>query len=655
MRKILVLAVFISASFRSVYAQTELSAYGKIDISDLELKECSFEKDANAMVLFDKGDVYFDVEFDIVMERHQRIKIFNKDGKDEANIRIEYNSVNNLEQVFELQAQTINLKDGKPVITKLEKKQQFKEVIDKYSSAMVFTFPDVQPGSVIEFKYSWKTPSFSNFPSWNFQGRLPVRYTELTTAIPDMLNYKTQYRIYKPLYKNKTSAQSRSLGSGSESVGYTVDIKTIALQDVPSLQDEPYMTSMHDNLQSAIFQLSSIRPLGGFLQTGMDTWAKVAGGLAEDEDFGLQFRKKLEGEDILIAKAKAMSNDEQRICFLFDEVRNLMKWNGVDRWYTHDGIAKAWDKKTGNSTEINLILYRLLKQSGVKSVYPMIVSTRSHGKVNIAFPWLYQFNRAVVTIPVDSTRRYVLDASNKYQLYNAIPENLLNSYGLRLDKENKRHDMVDIQEPKTARKSIYINAEIKPEGKLVGMAQLTDFSYYKINALREYKEGEEKYKEYLSGRDNGLKIRDLVMEDADRDSLPLQEKMNFEMELAGSDGDYIYFSPNIFPDYRKSPFLNETRATMIDFGYNNKYIITGMFKVPAGYKTDVLPKPLNMVMPDKSMSFQRILSQDGDLISIRYIVDLKKPIFFADEYPELRQFYKQLIEMLNEQIVLKKS
>ncbi|MDB5024117.1 MAG: hypothetical protein JWP78_1872 [Mucilaginibacter sp.] len=46
---------------------------------------------------------------------------------------------------------------------------------------------------------------------------------------------------------------------------------------------------------------------------------------------------------------------------------------------------------------------------------------------------------------------------------------------------------------------------------------------------------------------------------------------------------------------------------------------------------------------------------DDDFISVRYILNHKKIIFFRNDYQDLRGFYKQLYEMLNEQIILKKA
>ena len=92
-------------------AQNETQSFGKVPAEDLTLKECSFEKDAHAMVLFDKADVYFDPRFDIVMERHKRVKIFDDKAKDVVDIRLEYESYNGYEDIYDLSAHTINLKD----------------------------------------------------------------------------------------------------------------------------------------------------------------------------------------------------------------------------------------------------------------------------------------------------------------------------------------------------------------------------------------------------------------------------------------------------------------------------------------------------------------------------------------------------------------
>lgn len=655
MKKISTLVLFLITVCFMNPSNAQTQAFGKVDIADLELKACDFEKDANAMVLFDKGDLYFDQQFNIVMERHRRIKIFNDKGKSEANIRIPFYGGNRLESVTDIQVETINETNGKPEITKLEKKLIYTENIDKARTAIVFAFPNVKAGSVIEFKYRWQTDYVWNFPDWLFQGDIPTRYSELNTQVPDIFFYKTQTRTSKPYVKNTSGSEARSLGTGQDVVTYSVNNQLRAQANVPSLQDEPYMRSKADNLQGVYFQLTSIRPIGGFVHNYNETWNKIGNTVCEDEDFGAQLRKKLKDEELICAKAKTLKTDEEKIAYVFNEVKNRMKWNDVDLWYTNDGISKAWEKKSGNSTEINLVLYHLLKQAGL-NVLPMIVSTRDHGRVNPYYPNLHQFNRTVAYIPVDSTKHYILDASSKYNCYNEIPDELLNSYGFHINKDDKLYDLLFIDKRQPARKAVFLKANILADGKMEGTAEINNFSYHKLNTVEKYKkDGEDKYKTFLKDNDNNLTISSLKFENMDVDSLPLSQTIDFKLALTGSDGDYIYFNPNMFLSMRSNPFLSENRASDIDFGYQNLYSINGNYKIPAGYKTEGLPKNITLMMPDQSISFRRLIGEEDGLIQVSYMISYKKSIFFKENYAELHEFYKKMYEMLNEQIVLKKS
>jgi hypothetical protein len=459
----------------------------------------------------------------------------------------------------------------------------------------------------------------------------------------------------QPLVKQVKSSDGRSLTVDGQANLYNNENETRAVANMQSLQDEPYMSSFNDNVQAFRFQLVSIRPMGGFLHTGSDTWAKVGGHLIDDEDFGGQLNRKLTGEELIIDKAKALTTDDDKIAYIFNEVKNTMKWNGEDDWHTSDGTSKAWDTKTGNSTEINLILFHLLKKSGVDA-YPMVVSTREHGKVDPFYTSVYQFNRGVVYVPVDSTKKYILDASGKYNMYNETPDELLNSSGLWVDKKSNTYDIILLKKRLPVRQAILINAEIKPDGKLAGTAQISNTSYSRIAAIDRYKtDGEKKYIDYLRNDDNNLKISALKMDNMDVDSLPLIQNIDFNLDLAGSDDTYIYVKPNLFSPLKTNPFLGENRMTDIDFAYPRVYSINGIFKMPVGYKTGALPKSVSMTMPDKSFGFKRIVAEQDGMIVIRYTISYNVAEYSKDYYPDLHEFFKKMTEMMNEQIVLKKG
>ena len=645
MKKNFALLLFCALAI-TLKAQTPLATqpFGKIDKADLEMKACDFEKDANAMILFDKGDVYFqpvDGRLHLVTHRHKRIKIFNANGKNEGDIRLEYFSGGHLETISDLQAQTINITNGVVEHIKVDKKQIFNESVDNDHVAIVFSFANVQPGSVLEYQYDLISNSPGDFPNWYFQSHLPTRYSELTTKIPDEISYKNLERKFQP---------------------YAVDVKSNdntwvrAIANVPSLTTEPYMTSVEDNCERLLFQLSNITPGAGYYSTDFSiSWQKVGQNLIDNAYFGGWMDKKILGEEEILAQAKTLVSPDDKIAFIFNKVKNAMKWNKVYFKYSLDGPSKAWQIKSGTSGEINLIVYHLIKKAGIQG-YTMVVSTRDNGKINPAYPNDYLFNSIVVYVPIDSVTHYVLDATNKYNVYNQIPQNLLNNFGLILNKDAKSYNMVFIDENQPGRQTIFIDGEIKADSKIAGTANIESYTYNRTAALEKYSvEGEKKYVDYLKNNDNNLQVSAIKFENFDVDTLPLKQALTFNLDLTGSDDNYIYFNPNMFGYPKINPFSSPNRFTDIDFGYPSKFALVGSYKMPAGYKIESLPKSSGLIMPDGSISFKRVTAEQGGVIIVRYVIDQKKSMFFKEDYPDIHEFFKKMYEMLNEQIVLKKS
>ncbi|HVV56291.1 MAG TPA: DUF3857 domain-containing protein, partial [Mucilaginibacter sp.] len=388
-------------------AQTQdipsIEPFGKVDPSEIALKQCDFEPDANAEVLFDKGNVTISRNNAyITIDRHIRIKIFNDKAQNAvgnaANVRILYYSDQHLQWIDRVQAETINPDNGNLSVTKVDKKQMFTQHVDQELSAMTFTFPDVKPGSILDYEFVMESASPDAFPDWYFQGPLPTRYSELDADIPYFLHYKNLLRVHQPTVKQEIDKDGQ--------------ITAIALANVPSISAEPYISSVDDNLQCMFSQLLSVN-IPGYSDTFSENWNKVGEDEVNFDNFGGQFRRKLEGEEGILDHAKGLKNNDQKIAYIFDTVRNAMKWNGFYARATDDGTSKAWEKHIGNSAEINLILYHLLMRAGIDA-YPIMLSTRTHGKVNPAYSNRFQFNTTAVYIPVDTVPNYVLDATGKY-------------------------------------------------------------------------------------------------------------------------------------------------------------------------------------------------------------------------------------------------
>ncbi|MBV8390339.1 MAG: DUF3857 domain-containing protein [Mucilaginibacter sp.] len=618
-------------------AGAQVRGFGNIDTADLKLTSCEFEKDANAMVLFDRAKVNFSLSGTLVMERHKRIKIFNDKGKEQGNIKIEYDNVYGVEHIYNVEAQTINLENNKIVITKIDPKLFYFQHTDNRRDELVFSFPNVKAGSVIEFRYGFVRNISLNFPAWYFQSEIPSRYSEFDAYFDPKLKFSAATKTSKPF------ARDTAVPFGHIWV----------VKDISSAKEESFMRAKGDALESVALSLNEVEGFNGKTVHLYDTWEATGRKLANEKDYSKMFDQHLGDEDDLIKQAAILKTDDEKIAFLYNKVKTTMSWNGYEHWASKDGIKSAWKKKSGNSAEINAILYHLLKKSGVKA-YPMIVSTRDNGLLQPDFVDIFQINNLVTYVPVDSAKYYVLDATSKFETYNQIPFNLLNSYGLCLDKEKDKYDMVFLKTSAPSKEVIIVTGDIGADAKMQGSANIVSYGYNRTGKLEVLKTvDEKKYEEFLTEKDNNLKLSNLKSENMEVDTLPLKQSFDFTYELNNTD-NYLLFSPNIFTTLHINPFLSEERTSTIDFGYTNSHVIIGTYKIPQGYKVESLPKNANMIIADKSIRFKRMLGLEGDSIQLKYEISISRTKFLRSEYPDLHEFYKKMYDLLNEQIVLKK-
>jgi len=159
--------------------------FGNINKAELEMTECDFDKNAEAVVLFDieevRCSVYtFAANAEVI--RHVRIKILKDKGLEEANIKILFFSYKKSETVKDIIAQTYNLdRDGNVKISKLEKKNIYEKEFSKNVSQKIFTFPEVKKGSILEYSYRVTSTLELGLRDWEFQTNIPVKFSSFLT------------------------------------------------------------------------------------------------------------------------------------------------------------------------------------------------------------------------------------------------------------------------------------------------------------------------------------------------------------------------------------------------------------------------------------------------------------------------------------------
>ncbi|WP_315822807.1 DUF3857 domain-containing protein [Paraflavitalea speifideaquila] len=279
MRKMIALITVLGLTL-SAFAQKDkdIPAFGTVDKADLLLKECEFDKDAEALVLFDVGEAYLDMMGSIELVHHVRIKILKDKGLKVADIHIPYHSYRNDESIKSLSAQTYNLDAaGNMVITKVEKKLIYEKPLSKRYSEQVFTFPEVKAGSIIEYKYVHTNIGLT---SWYFQRAMPVKYSRYRVSFPDEYEFTATPYCVLPVEKKSENKARRTT-------------QTLIMSNIPALRDEPYISCDDDYLQRVETRVLAYNPPYGLRQNRQPNWPQIIKYLAEDEDFGVQLKREI--------------------------------------------------------------------------------------------------------------------------------------------------------------------------------------------------------------------------------------------------------------------------------------------------------------------------------------------------------------------------
>ncbi|MGK2862143.1 MAG: DUF3857 domain-containing protein [Chitinophagaceae bacterium] len=625
--------------------------FGIISNEEKLIKECPFDQEAEAVYLLHEAVSNYNDDYNLVTDHHIRLKILKEKGIRYADIIIPYFSDNNFESITDVDGLVISYDEkGFRTELKLDKKSVYSKKVTKYHSEVRFALPSVKVGSIIDFKYRSTMRHYGGLEDWNFQEELPVmRSTYLLSIIP---NYEFSYLVHKsPLYQAEVKSDANS--------GQVY----FAMNNIPGLGSEPYMDARKDYLQRVTFKLSGYNNTssgGGFSSPGSNktkysaSWQQIIQEMLIENSFGGQLNKNLDGTDDFIKQVKYNSDDAQKIKLVFNYVSNNMSWNYIHSKVSPDGIKGAWSKKSGTNGEINLILINLLKAAGLDA-HPLLVSERQNGKVNKDYPSVDQFNTVYAFVTANN-KKYYLNANDRVTPTGIIPVDILNTTALLVNR--KSGELISINDESLQYKDyINISASVTEEGKLKGNVYMSSKDYARVERLKKYRQDKEKYiDENFHKYIPGVLIDSFALQNEQDDSLMLIHKFTFQSALQQT-GGYMFLPANLFTGFETNPFVATNRFSNINFGYKQSVSLNAIIQVPPGLVIDALPKPLKMVNEDNTITVTRQIINDeaNNKLLVRINIDMKKSLYTVDEYEPLKEIYKKMFVLLNEQIVFKKN
>jgi hypothetical protein len=642
MKPLLICWLLLTAGSVSV-AQRTVPEFGIITDEEKKLTECEFDKEADAVILFDQASGDHNDDHNLIVNRHIRIKILKKQGIQRADIEIPYYSKDDFEYISDIKAAVYNVApNGALKVQSVPNSSIYRKKVSERTSMVSFAMPDVQVGSILEYRYTITSKSYAGLDDWYFQSDIPTLLSSFSLVI--LPNYEFAYRINKRDDLPITIKQEKDQGK-----------VLLEMSNVAGLRDEPFMDAPRDYIQRVEFQLSGYASQFGGKSRYMTTWEELTRELMTATWFGVQLNKNLSNAgELLLDKVKLLPTPYEKMMAVYHYVYRNYISNGIKTYASQDGVKETWDKKKGCTADINLILINLLKEAGL-DVSPLLVSERGHGKVNANYPFLDQFNNVMAYVAIGD-KVYVLDAAGPYTPPFMIPFSVINTNAFIVNRKKGKGSIVALEEKgKMDKNQIVINGSLDENGLVAGNATVYSYDYARIRRMRSFTNDKENFADRnLVNNTPGLKIDSLQLENMDNDSVALVQKFHFAMP-ATSSGEYQLVNLNLFSGYEKNPFISDNRFTNIDYGCLQYHVLTSMIRLPAGMEPETLPKDIRLIMPDTSMVISRMLRYADGALNARYTVQVKRSVYTADDYPAVKGFFTQMTGILNEQVVLKRK
>jgi hypothetical protein len=644
------LLTFLVHSHSSVIAQTETHQFGKISGEEFGLTSCSYDKDADAVVLFDTGKAKFDLTdggFELIYERTRRIKILKESGVNYANIEIPlYRHGSIEEKITDLEAGSWNMKDGKPVQTALGKSNHYEVRENEYWMNHKIAMPDVKPGTIIEYHYIIRSNYLMNFRDWKFQCGIPTLFSSFEVKMVPFYEY-----MYLLLGNVKSIERKEFVAEGLErqigQVKFHDMVYQFSAKNVPAFREVDFIASEEDYISKIDFQLSKYTLLSGGSVDILTTWPKLIKDLLTDDSFGKYVKRaESQAEKIINLDSLALMDDAGKINAVIETIKERYQWNGITSRYASGSVQDMIKKKTGTSGDLNLLGVGLMKAAGLDA-FPVIMSTRDNGRIKYNYPYSHFFNYSVIGIR-SKGKIYLADGTDPLLASYKLPAKCINDKGLVV-KEGEE-TWLDLSQKELSEVRTTFDMEVSADGlESKSLVVITSNGYEARKLKKMYGEDMKEILSDLRSKNYTLNESDLRCLNYKNYQAPYIVSFNAATDNSYS-GDKIFISPFLNQPITENPLRNAVRTIPVDFNYPYGFSYESKVKIPEGYTVTYIPAEMKLDNEDISVLYSCIT--EGNIITAKASYTFKKSVYPASLYTTLKSHHDTIIKLLNDKIVI---
>ena len=625
LRASLALFVIIILSAGSALAQK----FGKITDEEKYIGAPADYPEANAVVLFHKGKIEFKFR-KIVMHHFKRMKILTEAGIDEVGEQ-SFSYYNKKTKIKGFKAHTIT-PDGKK--HKVEKDAIFEKTVSNYIEK-TFTFPNLEPGSIVEYRYEVHTEYFYYLRPWYFQNNIYTLKSEITTNVALGYEYDVSYGNIPRHCREPKVEKIPDPVTGRSSMSYTWTVENL----MPST-DEPYVGCINDYRAFIKFQLMSYRSSDGSFYKYTKEW----------KDEGDWFdRNWIDGYCNAGGKVKQLAREitaglttnREKSEAIFKHVATQYGSTDIyrNRFFVHEKLSQLLEDKSGAVEGKNLLMVKMHDAVDIPC-WPVLISTRKNGAFNPKVPGTREFNHLIAVVQLGETEWEFLDASDRHSIYGLLPPKCLTTGGFLIDGMSS--SLVDMtMKPLESRRTDVTRMYVGSEGNVICSTDCRFTGYYGSDYAENYDSNtpEDFIEKYYEDRlDVAWDLGDYHCQ--------LDSENNFHVSLNFTSDELVKNLDNnllvsqVGFAFRDNPFESERRVFPIDFTY--PFVYENIVKI---YLND---QPVEHSLPEDILNeadgalFKRESYKEGDCIVVKSTLEIYQPLFKPYRYKGIRRLFDQV-------------
>ncbi len=602
------------------------------------------------------------------IQHYERIKVLTEEGKKYANVELRYASMtgDGWERGDDLNVEDIVGRTvepdgrivpftGKPYPKLIEKSDGIK------FQEKVFTLPEVEVGSIIEFRYATRYDNFYESPDWIIQGDLFLKQAHFVwyPTNKDLIDGEGNHIntiTWFPLLPPGAKIERRELPGDGSLMGAN-QVYELKIANVPPKVKEEDMPPIGNFSYRVLFNFTAYRTGQEYWAHAGKTWSKGVNKFSDpNSDLKAATEKIIAGASTpeeKLRKIYAAVMNLENTGFTRNRDRREDKAAGVAEVRT---AADIFGRERGTPRELTELFIGMTRAAGLPA-YAMLVPDREEELFVPEWLSFRQFDDLIAIVTVDGKEQF-FDPGSRYVPFGQLAWQHTYVQGLRQAEGGTKFDLTPGAAVKVNHMTRVANLTMDSEGAIKGKL---DLSYsgapavrWRQMALRGDEEGlrHEMRNSLEETLPKSLEIEVSSVKNLTEYEQPLAVTFDVKGSLGTATGKRVLLPTDIFLADGKARFPHEKRETAVDFRFPAFVQDAVRINFPNTFTVEAVPDAAKLSIPDTA-SYSRSTTAATTNVTTRRDFAFGAVLVPLKNYDGLRTFYSQMESKDGESVVLK--